>query len=171
MSSWSIAFNFNLGGTILEAITTIPAERAAMQQNLAIREVAAGTLTCVKNDDEVATSIDLICICNGLDYSVDESGKFAISLDCVENQAGNFFCVSGDDFSNGGSSPNQKNRDGIPKITNLNATSQASFKTRRGFSFIGGLYEFFTGGSNKCDKSFEKRDLSFSTRSRQYTDQ
>ncbi|TGO71598.1 hypothetical protein BELL_0553g00020 [Botrytis elliptica] len=118
-------------------------------------EAVAGTLTCVKNDDKVATSNDLICVCDGLDCSVDESGRFVVSLNCEEGEAGNFSCVSGYHSSGVDSSPDKKKRDGIPKTTNQNATSQASFKTRRGFSFIGGLCEFFTGGSDKCDKFFE----------------
>ncbi|KAF7937203.1 uncharacterized protein EAE98_001517 [Botrytis deweyae] len=155
MSPGSFAFNFNRDGTILSSITTIPTGRAVFQQNLAIMEAVAGTLTCVKNDDKVATSNDLIYVCGSLDCSVDESGKFVVSLNCEEGEAGNFSCVSGYHSSGVYSSPEKKKRDGIPKTTNQNATSQASFKTRRGFSFIGGLCEFFTGGSDKCDKFFE----------------
>ncbi|THV50483.1 hypothetical protein BGAL_0148g00070 [Botrytis galanthina] len=129
-------------------------------------KVVAGTLTCVKNDDRVATSNDLIC----LDCSGDGSSKFVVSLNCEEGEAGNFTCGSRDHSSSVNSSPNKKKCDGIPKPTNQNATSQASFKTRRGFSFIGGLCEFFTGGSNKCDKFFEKRNLGSATSSGQYTD-
>ncbi|TGO09861.1 hypothetical protein BTUL_0151g00020 [Botrytis tulipae] len=134
-------------------------------------EAVAGTLTCFKNGDKVATSNDLICLCDGLNCSVDESSKFVVSLNCEEGEAGKFSCVFGDRFSGVDSFSDKKERDGIPKITNQNTTSQASLETRRGFSFIGGLPEFFTGGSDKCDKFFEKRDLGSATSCSQYTDQ
>ncbi|KAF7948537.1 uncharacterized protein EAE97_003948 [Botrytis byssoidea] len=131
----------------------------------------AGTLTCVENDDKAATSNDLICICDGLDCALDESSEVVVSIDCEEGETGKFLCVSGGHFSGIDSFPDKKKRDGIPNITNQNETSEASLKTRRGFSFIRGLCEFFTGDSDKCDKFFEKRDLASATSSGQYTNQ
>ncbi|TGO38077.1 hypothetical protein BHYA_0082g00200 [Botrytis hyacinthi] len=122
MSPGSFAFN------LLSSITTVTTGRAVIRQSLAIMEAAAGTLACVKNDDKVATSNDLICVCDGLDCSVDESGRFVISFNCEEGEAVNFSCVSGVHSSGVDSSPDNMKCYGTPKTTNKNATSQASFK-------------------------------------------